>query len=286
MSKEHEKLMTDFHRLMSTQNFKSEKEVNEFMQKIVGGKIPEFDKLALSFQEQAQDLVFEAYKLPINQGKEKVAEALSLDPTCIEAYEYLAEIEEFPEIASIFLERAIEIGEEKFGDEFIKKNKSHFWLIHETRPYMRCLYNYANCLIIMGMVSEGVEIFEEMIHLNPNDNQGVRDHLLLHLIELEEIDKFKFYDKMFKDDSMAFSSFNRALFSFQTKGAVKQSNELLKKALNSNKFVLPNLISDSFTSGLSDAYSPGSAAEADYYVTHAYNLWREIPGAIDWLKKM
>lgn len=285
MSKEHDKLMNDFHRLMSTQNFENEAELKEFLKKMEGGKIPEFDKLALSFQEQAQDLVYEAYNLPPEQGKEKVAEALSLDPTCVEAYEYLAGIEPHPEISIIFLDKALEIGELKLGEEFFEKNKGHFWMIHETRPFMRCLQSYADCLIMKGMVVEGVEIFQRMIELNPNDNQGVRDHLLLYLIEIEEPERFKFYDKMFKEDNFAFPSFSRALFSFQTKGETKQTNDLLLKAINANKFVIPKILSDDFTDEMVDAYSPGSKEEAAYYVGCAYETWRAIPGAMEWLKK-
>lgn len=285
MDKQHEKIMADFHRLLSTQKFETKKELEDFMNKMIGNKIPEFDKLSLSFQEQAQDLVFKAYELQPLDGRSNIAEALGLDPTCIEAYEYLAEQEMFPEIELIFLERAIEIGRGKFGDDFLKKNKGNFWLVHETRPFMRCLHSYSNCLNAMGLVAEAMEVLEEMIELNPNDNQGVRDQLLLYCISIEEPERFNHYAKMYKEDSMAFALFNRALFSFQTKFATKPSNEDLQKAIDSNKFVVPKLLSEKFCDGLADSYSPGSKEEADYYVSHAYEVWREIPGALDWLKK-
>ena len=44
---------------------------------------------------------------------------------------------------------------------------------------MRCLQAYSDCLIDMGKVKEAIEVLEELIYLNPNDNQGARDHLLL-----------------------------------------------------------------------------------------------------------
>ncbi len=63
---------------------------------------------------------------------------------------------------------------------------------------MRCMHSYAECLNDLGRVSDSISVFEEMIRLNPNDNQGVRDQLLLHLIRLNEFNKFRKYIKCLK----------------------------------------------------------------------------------------
>lgn len=58
-----------------------------------------------------------------------------------------------------------------------------------------------------------------MLELNPNDNQGVRDFLMLYLIEIGENEKYKNYAKKYKWDNSVFSLFNAVLFSFKTKGS-------------------------------------------------------------------
>jgi tetratricopeptide (TPR) repeat protein len=191
MKKDNNKLLTDLQRLMATQDFKLEEEARKFLDSIAGQKIPSFPKEALTAQEQAQELVFAAYGLSPAKGRACIEKALILDPECIEAYEYLADMEPVPQIAIAFYERGIAIGRKLFGGKYLKEHKGMFWGFHETRPFMRCLQSYSDSLYDMGKVKECVDVLEELIALNPNDNQGVRDQLLLYLIQLDEKEKFK-----------------------------------------------------------------------------------------------
>jgi hypothetical protein len=61
--KEHEKMMRDLQRILGTQEFKSKEELEKFMNNLMKHPIPSFPKEALTFQEQAQDLVFEVCEL-------------------------------------------------------------------------------------------------------------------------------------------------------------------------------------------------------------------------------
>ena len=277
--------MTDLHRLLQTQDFKSEADLRKFMDSVVGKQIPSFPNEALSFQEQAQDLVFEAYELPPTKAKLNIEKALQLDSNCIEAYEFLGSLENSAEIASAFYEKGIAIGRQVFGGKYLDEHKGAFWGFHETRPFMRCLQHYSDCLYAMGRVKDCVLVLEEMIELNPNDNQGVRDQLLLYLIELDERKKFEKYTKMFKDDSMAFPLFNRALFTFKTEGETENANKQLQKALKQNKFVATKLLSKKAITELADHYGIGDENEADYYTHFAQHIWQNTYGAATWLKK-
>jgi tetratricopeptide (TPR) repeat protein len=239
----------------------------------------------LNNKEQAQDLVLEAYELTPAKAKKKIEKALELDPDCIEAYEYLGGCESSIELESVFLEKGLSIGRKLFlGDNF-EYHKGHFWGILETRPFMRCLQLYSEVLYLKNKKKECVEILEEMIYLNPNDNQGVRDQLMLYLIELDEVKKFEKYAKMFKDDEMAFSLFNQALFTFKKEGDTIKSQKQLQKALKQNKYVGEKLISGLPIFELSDHYGFGDENEADYYVDSAQHIWRQTKGAIEWIKK-
>jgi len=39
---------------------------------------------------------------------------------------------------------------------------------------LRCLHGYGLCLWRLGKVAEAKRVFERILSLNPNDNQGVR----------------------------------------------------------------------------------------------------------------
>ncbi len=285
MNGKHEKLMADLQRLLNAQDFKSEDELRKFMDGLVGKQIPSFPKEALSFQEQAQDLVFAAYELTPAKAKANIEKALKLDPDCIEAYEFLGSMEKSAEVATAFYEKGISIGRRVFGGTYLEEHKGMFWGFHETRPFMRCLQQYSECLYEIGKVRECVTVLEEIIELNPDDNQGIRDQLLLYLIELDENKKFLKYAKMFEGGSRAFPLFNRALFAFKTEGETENANKQLLKALKQNKFVAKRLLSKKPITELADHYSLGSENEADYYASFAQPIWAKTKGALEWLKK-
>jgi tetratricopeptide (TPR) repeat protein len=284
MKKQQDKLMADFQRLLESQNFKSDDEVRKFMEGMMGKEIPSFPDECLTAKEKAQDLVFAAYDLPPDKAKINIDTALGLDPDCIEAYEFLASIEDSPYTALAIYEKAISIGRRLFGGKYLKENKGMFWGLHETRPFMRCLHEYAEILYIMGKVRESVNIYEEMLELNPIDNQGVRDPLLLFLIELDDKARFEKYAEMYKKDIMAFPLFNRALFAFKTEGNSPSAGEKLKKAMKANKHVVPMLLAEFEEVDLPDHFGFGDKNEAVVYVSYSYYIWRETKGAIGWLK--
>jgi tetratricopeptide (TPR) repeat protein len=48
------------------------------------------------------------------------------------------------------------------------------WSALYNRPFLRCLHGYGLCLWRLGRTDEAVSVFERMLALNPDDNQGVR----------------------------------------------------------------------------------------------------------------
>ncbi len=60
--------MSYLFRMLKSQTFKSEEELAQFLKSITGKTIPDFPKEALSPQEQAHDLVFEAYEADPPRG--------------------------------------------------------------------------------------------------------------------------------------------------------------------------------------------------------------------------
>ena len=282
--KKQDKLFQDLQRMLDSQELKSEEDVHKFLDGLMGQPIPSFPKESLTIKEQAQDLIFKAFELPEDEGYNLALKAIQMDIDCIEAYEYLGALEPIPHTAIIYYKTGIEIGKRIYSKTHFRNGIGNFWLIHETRPFMRCMQAYAECLKEMDRVRDAVSVFEEMIRLNPNDNQGVRDHLLIYLIKINEFNKFRKYDKLYKDDPGAFPSFNRALFAFRTLGSSTISNELLEKAIESNKYVVPMLLKKSLDDKFVDVFGFGNENEAIYYCSFAHQIWHETPGAIDWIK--
>lgn len=114
MNKEHDKIISDLHRLIETQNFKSEEEMHSFLNGLIGQTIPSLFNEDLTDQEAALDLVFEAYKLPPDEARLEIEMALDLDPDCIEAHEFLGLIDPSMPIAIVFYEKGIALGRHQF----------------------------------------------------------------------------------------------------------------------------------------------------------------------------
>lgn len=281
-----DKMFSDLHRLLNSKDFESEKELQGFLDGLVGKKIPSQDKVNLSAEEQAQELIFEAWELPSAQGKQKALEALSLDSGCIEAYEYLGGTTRNIDKAKSYFKTGIAIGRKRFGGDFLKENKGHFWGIFETRPFMRCLQNYADCLYLQGEVEECVSVLEEIIELNPNDNQGIRDQLGLYYLQLNKLEKFRNLNNAYSEDIGAFHNFNMALFIYKSEGRTSKANELLRIGISENEFVVSKLTQHKPIKSLPDYYGYGDESEALYYASYARPVWMRTLGALAWLREV
>jgi tetratricopeptide (TPR) repeat protein len=282
-----DKLTNDFHRLLAAQNFSSEQDVKDFMEKMIGQAIPEFPDEILSGPERAEDLIFKASEQQnFDKALVLIHEALNLDPDCIPAWDLLGQTEPHPLIALTFFEKGIAIGRKKFDEKFIKKHAGHFWQIHETRPFMKVLSYRGQTLHALGKIQECIAAFEEILHLNPMDNMSVREQLSICLIQVGAYQKYEKLQKEFEDDGSLSANLTHALYLFITKGQTPKADAQLKAALKLNKHVAKLLLSRVKPDFMNDSILMGGTSEAEYYADLAYDLWHAHPAALVWLKKV
>ncbi len=287
MDKNHEKAMLDLQRLLKTQNFKTPEEMEAFLQQnILGQKIPSFDKEALTPEEYAQDLVYQAMDNDdLIEADKLIFSALQHDPECVEAFEYMGDMAGSPMNSLMFFKNACVLAEKKLGEKFFQENKGNFWGIHETRPYMRCFKSYAECLYILGQKDLALDVYFQLLELNPNDNQGVRDFAGLYSIELAQWERYKKLHDQYPDDLSAFHFYNQALFLFIQQGNSEEARNALNAAKQYNKHVFHMLPSRKALPMLPEYFGIGDKNEAVNYCTFAQPIWRAQVGAIDWLTK-
>lgn len=261
--------------MFSQQNFQSKEEPEVFMQNLVGKSIPAFGE-ELSDADKAEDMVYEVCELELSdvKAKKNAKKALALDSDCILAYELLASLElDFQKSMDLY-KRGVDIGRCIFGGKYLRENKGHFWGMHETRPFMRCMFKYSQCLYQLEEKNKTIDIQEELAELNSNDNQGNRYYLLLYLIEAEAYEKYIKYAKGYKWDDGAFSLFNAVLFSYKTKENTQVTRNKLQKAMEYNPFVVKRLLSVRKV----NYYQPRQDGEAQ-------SIWKKTPGILEWFKE-
>lgn len=100
-------------------------------------------------------------------------EVLCTDLRCIDAHAHLGNLEfdGSPERALLHYEVGMRIGELSLPPDF---DGVLIWGHIYNRPYLRCLHGYGLCLWRVGKLGEAQRVFERILSLNPNDNQGVR----------------------------------------------------------------------------------------------------------------
>jgi len=184
-----------------------------------------------------------------------------------------------------YYRKGVEAGERALGDQFGEMT-GHFWGVLETRPYMRARQGLADTLWRMGQREEARSHFEEMLRLNPSDNQGIRYLLIMLLLELDrDADADKLL-KRYKGDASATWHYTRALLEFRKGGAMDKANKALQKALKYNPHASPYLTGQKrIPNRLPDTIGFGDESEAVAYAADHLNHWRRSEGAVNWLQQ-
>ncbi len=279
-----ERTQLDIQRMIDEHDFANMDELRGFLnENVVGKEIPH--KAALTPLEQAQDLVYQAFEARGRKQIQLVRKALQICPDCADAYVLLAERCSDAEKACNFYMEGVDAGKRALGTQFFDEEAGHFWGILQTRPYMRARFGLAQCLEELGNLDEAVGHYRELLRLNPNDNQGVRDILLPCLLKVNADNEAAELLKQYKEDKfLAIWCYTRALLTFRQKGHTATARNHLKKAIGVNRYVPKYLLGyEEMPELLPSSYSPGSEEEAVICAELLVDVWEETEDAMEWL---
>src|SRR5262249_33274616 len=142
----------------------------------------------------------------------------------------------------------------------------------------------ANLLWTAGRRDEAVRHLQDMLRLNPGDNQGVRYTLAGHLLFLDHDDDLARLLEQYAEEDSASWAYTKALLAFRKHGDTPVARKLLKEARKTNKHVPAYLLGQKYPSEQPDSYSPGRESEALVYIGGFLAAWRGTPGAVAWLR--
>jgi tetratricopeptide (TPR) repeat protein len=106
-------------------------------------------------------------------ARELLMETLGAELRCLDAHAHLGNLvfDQSPGRALVHYEIGIRIGELSLPvgfDGLLAWNRIY------NRPFLRCLQGYGLCLWRLGNLEDARKVFERVLSLNPNDNQGAR----------------------------------------------------------------------------------------------------------------
>jgi tetratricopeptide (TPR) repeat protein len=256
----------------------------------MGGMMSDFfgggGKGRTSAVDQAQQIMYDAWEATTRRQRVALTKrAIEISADCADAYVLLAEetARSLDEALDLY-RRGVEAGERALGKKAFKEDVGHFWGLLETRPYMRARAGLAECLCESGKLDEAVEHYWDMLRLNPNDNQGIRDLLMPHLIALGRDADAENLFKQYKEDGMAVWMYSRALLDFRKNGDSPVAIKSLKAALEENNHVPAYLLGrKKMPRHLPDYYGFGDENEAIVFAHGNRSAWKATRGALEWL---
>jgi tetratricopeptide (TPR) repeat protein len=154
--------------------------------------------------------------------------------------------------------------------------------------YMRARAGLASALLKLGDVDGAIDHFQDMLRLNPNDNQGIRYILLGCLLERGDDGALKELMTAYDDDAGVFWLYTRALLAFREGGeADERAADFAKKAIAANEHVPAILAGEKRPVPLDSGYiTMGGPDEATYYVVECGPTWHRTPNAVAWLAQL
>lgn len=235
--------------------------------------------------DQAQEIAFKAMEAPTRAKRVALArKALAISPLCADAYAVLAMETDDPKEALALQRQAVEAGAKALGEKTFEEDVGMFWGLIETRPYMRARQALAADLWEIGERDEAIEHYQDMLRLNPDDNQGNRYALLDALLELGRDGPAAELLKRYKDDDSAAWEWSRALLAFRKHGDKPASRKALAKADAVNKHVADYLVGrKALPKQEPDFIGLGDDDEAVAYLFGARDAWHAVEGATSWV---
>jgi tetratricopeptide (TPR) repeat protein len=229
---------------------------------------------------RAEDLICEAWEAAGLRRAVLAREALALWPNCADGYVLLAQAASSLDEARELLERGVVAGERAVGRRVFVEDAGDFWLIFETRPYMRARAALAATLWRLGRREEAVCHQRELLRLNPRDNQGLRYRQANWLLALESYDELEeLFAAHAGDGNAPGFTYTRALAAFARRGAGAQARALLGEARELNPHIPAYLTGRKKLPIKPPAYTVfGEESEAVDYAGGAGELWGSAPG--------
>ncbi|MGN1457176.1 MAG: tetratricopeptide repeat protein [Acutalibacteraceae bacterium] len=210
MGKETEKMFKELNEFMADKPCETEEDMNNLVNEFMAQYNPSVHgELTEQNAETSDDFLELAESAPTKKKALQYAKkAFELDPDNLDAEKMIVELsatthEKMLQNYKKLIDKATKRLEEQgyFSEDCI----GDFWLIVETRPYMRLHDDYLELLIKSSRIHLAVDECEEMLRLCKNDNLGIR-YRLMHLYAYleDEQSALKLLEKYPDDESTQF----------------------------------------------------------------------------------
>lgn len=210
--------MKAIQKIAAEKDFDSVEDFERFLNEQVVGSSPE--ELAAMLEsdepltplEQADRLIDNIPDDATPEERTRTAkQALMLSQDCTAAWLEFAMLEEDDGKAMDAVEQGLARGRVRFKKQIESApTDGGLWGWIEARAFMRLLHEKARIHGSLGDEQNVIATYREMLALNPDDNQGIREDLLLILTSCHQLDEARTLLDAYPDDTGAAMIYGRA----------------------------------------------------------------------------
>jgi len=229
--------------------------------------------------EEAQDLCYEAFGSIGYRRVVLARRALEISRDCADAYVLLAEASGSPQEQAALYAAGVDAGRRALGDTFFAEPPEHAWGRVNARPAMRAMQGLAYAQAELGRVDEAIAGYQELLRINPDDNQGIRYLLLPMLIVNDQYDEAREIIAEYAD-AEAVWLYARALLGFRVEGDATGPRRIVRKAIRQAPHVAELLLG---ADEIDELVSRQEEEDTFFFADVLESAWNASEGALDWL---
>lgn len=221
---------------------------------------------------------------------EKFREIIKEEPYFIDAYNDLGlslSWSGFEKEAQQIFEEGIKKVLLLFPEKFFEDHHRLEWGWLDNRSFLRCYTNLGLSYFENNQYSKAQSLFENLLMMNPNDNQGIRDPLLNCYFRLKNLDAAYDLCNQYQEDALVGISYGRVLVLFKL-GNKDEAERQLIAAMRYSPRVAKEIVKSKHIKpkdyGMGPGIVVGSHEEAYEYWLYFGDLWKVTPGAILFIK--
>ena len=187
--------------------------------------------------------------------------------------------------ATGILETSIYEGRKIFPAEFSLAEDHLPWHFVDNRPFLLLLGEYATLIEATDGPQKAIPLYEEVIALNPNDNQGIREFLSTAFVKTNRLEDLVKLDTQYPDDAMQGLKIG-VLLALYKLGRLDEARMHIKKIQKYSAHVFREILK---TDHPQPALIPGRIQvggddEAWLYWRDQGTFWMAAPGAREFLR--
>lgn len=212
-------------------------------------------------------------------------------PEFLDAYHHLAlaydEMGKHDQAFDLW-QAAAQIGKNAFPHSFNPKKNRLPWAELENRQFLRVYHAWGLELLDARNTAGALEVFREMLSMNPNDNQGIRALAIDCYFRLGKPEKVVSLCKRYRGDTMEQVVYGRALALFQL-GRLEDATVALQDAIRWLPNVAGELVKKTHRppAKLNPQYvTVGGPDQAFYYWKDHGRYWKKTDGALEFVSSV